>query len=111
MYIAKLALIVPGIPKRFISGSVQCVPVLTATTLLVPGYVDHVEVEGIAKFISELNPEIPYSLLVFHPDFMMRDLPITPVKQVKLCYEAAKKHLRNVNIGNLHLLGLSGVGF
>ena len=87
------------------------VPVLTATTLLVPGYVDHVEVEGIAKFISELNPEIPYSLLVFHPDFMMRDLPITPVKQVKLCYEAAKKHLRNVNIGNLHLLGLSGVGF
>jgi pyruvate formate lyase activating enzyme len=83
------------------------VPVLTATTLLVSGYVDHVEVEQIAKFIAELNPEIPYSLLVFHPDFMMRDLPVTPVKQVKLCYEAAKKHLKNVNIGNIHLLGLS----
>mgnify|MGYP000147265773 CR=1 FL=1 len=82
------------------------VPMLTATTLLVPGYVDHEEVEGIAKFIAELNPEIPYSLLVFHPDFMMCDLPVTPLKQVKLCYEAAKKHLKKVHVGNLHLLGL-----
>lgn len=81
------------------------VPVLSATTLLVPGYVDHVEVEGIAKFIGEFNPEIPYSLLVFHPEYQMRDLPITPIEQVRTCYEAAKKHLRNVNIGNIHLLG------
>ncbi|MEM2914731.1 MAG: radical SAM protein, partial [Candidatus Bathyarchaeia archaeon] len=80
------------------------VPVLTATTLLVPGYVDSVEVESIAKFIGELNSEIPYSLLVFHPDFLMQDLPITPVGQVKACYESAKKHLKNVNIGNAHLL-------
>ncbi len=79
-------------------------PILTATTLLVPGYVDKVEVEDIAKFIAELNPEIPYSLLVFHPDYLMKDLPITPTGQVKACYETAKKYLKNVNIGNVHLL-------
>lgn len=79
-------------------------PVLTATTLLVPGYVDEVEVEGIAKFLSEFNPEIPYSLLIFHPDYVMRDLPVTPPQQVEKCYKVASKHLKNVHIGNLSLL-------
>lgn len=81
-------------------------PVLTATTLLVPGYVDKREIEKIARFISELNPEIPYSLLVFHPDFHMMDLPITPRKQVEECYLVAKKYLKNVDIGNKYLLFL-----
>ncbi len=81
-------------------------PVLTATTLLVPFYIDEQEVEQIAQFIANLNPEIPYSLLVFHPDFYLRDLPITPREQVKRCYDAAKKYLDNVNIGNQQLLGV-----
>ncbi len=85
------------------------VPILTATTLLVPDYVDAFEVERIAKFIRELNPEIPYSLLIFHSDFMMRDLPVTPKKQVEECYHIAKKHLKNVHVGNLHLLGLNAL--
>lgn len=79
-------------------------PVLTATTLLVPGYVDEVEVSNIARFISSLNDEIPYSLLIFHPDYMMMDMPVTPKKQVFRCFDEAKKHLKHVNIGNLHLL-------
>ncbi|MEA2076268.1 MAG: radical SAM protein [Euryarchaeota archaeon] len=79
-------------------------PVLTATTLLVPFYVDEKEVENIAAFIASINPEIPYSLLVFHPDFYMRDMPITSREQVFKCYEAAKRHLKNVNIGNKQLL-------
>jgi pyruvate formate lyase activating enzyme len=79
-------------------------PVLTATTLLVPFYVDEKEVELIAQFIARINPDIPYSLLVFHPSFYMRDMPITPRAQVFKCYEAAKKHLKKVNIGNQQLL-------
>ena len=81
-------------------------PVLTATTLLVPGYVDAAEVDQIARFIADFNDEIPYSLLIFHPAFRMQDLPITPMKQVTDCYRAAKKHLRRVNVGNLHLIGV-----
>lgn len=84
-------------------------PVLTATTLLVPGYVDSQEVEGIARFLADLDPEIPYSLLIFHPDYMMRDLPITPVNQVVECYKAARRYLKNVNVGNLHLIGFSSM--
>ena len=92
------------IAEEFFEGTHP--PVLTATTLLVPFYVDELEVENIARFIAGIDPDIPYSLLVFHPDFYMRDMPITPREQVQRCYEAAKRHLKNVNIGNKQLLGL-----
>lgn len=78
--------------------------VLSATTLLVPYYIDEEEVEEIAKFISNINPDIPYSLLVFHPDYKLSDLPVTPISQVRKCYEVARKYLNRVNVGNLHLL-------
>jgi pyruvate formate lyase activating enzyme len=78
--------------------------VLTATTLLVPFYVDEGEVEKIALFIAHNNPDIPYSLLVFHPDLYLEDLPITPREQVFACYDAAKQHVHRVHIGNRGLL-------
>jgi len=78
--------------------------VLTATTLLVPFYVDQGEVGEIASFIAHSNPEIPYSLLVFHPDFYLEDLPVTPREQVFACYDAAKRHVHRVFIGNRGLL-------
>jgi len=80
------------------------VPVLSVCTLLVPGYVDVEEVEGIARFISGISPEIPYTLLAFYPCYMMNDLPTTSKKQALECQRAAEKYLRNVRIGNLHLL-------
>ena len=78
--------------------------VISATTHLVPYYVDEKEVESIARFISSLSDEIPYSLLIFHPDFRLSDMPITPKRQVMRCYEVAKRYLKRVHIGNLHLL-------
>ncbi|MEM3488356.1 MAG: radical SAM protein [Nitrososphaerota archaeon] len=79
-------------------------PTICATTLLVPGYVDAIEVGAIADFIASIDPEIPYSLLVFHPDFVMYDLPVTPIKQVQECLKTVKNKLKNVWIGNIHLL-------
>jgi hypothetical protein len=35
---------------------------------------------------------------------MMQDLPITPAKQAFEAYRTAKKHLKNVELGNIHLL-------
>lgn len=83
-------------------------PFLTATTLLVPGYVDGEEVGRIAEFIASFSPEIPYSLLVFYPAYCMSDLPVTSKEQVIRCFRAAKDAgLRRIHVGNLHLLGLS----
>lgn len=81
-------------------------PILVASTLLVPGYVDKKEVFNIAKFISELDPSIPYSLLGFAPNFYMPDLPCTSKRHAEDAQDAAKEAgLLNVNIANRHLLG------
>jgi Pyruvate-formate lyase-activating enzyme len=93
------------IAGKFFEGSDP--PVLMATTLLVPHYIDEVEVEKTAEFIASLDPGIPYSLLVFHPAFCMNDLPVTPRSQVERCYEAAKRHLERVYVGNKHLLAMA----
>ncbi len=79
-------------------------PFLIASTLLVPGYVDAEEVEAIARFVASLDPEIPYSLLAFGPEYLMADMPTTSRKQAEECYEAAANHLENVRVGNIHLL-------
>lgn len=79
-------------------------PLLTASTLLVPGYVGVEEVENIARFIAGLDPDIPYSLLAFYPQFYMNDLPTTSKKEAMECMGAARKYLKRVRIGNIHLL-------
>ncbi len=80
-------------------------PLLVASTLLVPGYIDKGEVTGIAAFISSLDPDIPYALLAFHPDFLMADLPATSKHQAMECLEAARAvGLSRVRLGNIHLL-------
>lgn len=79
-------------------------PVLSASTLLVPGYVDAEEVEVIAKLISEIDPSIPYTLLAFYPCYVMDDLPTTTRKQATECKQTAEKYLQRVRVGNIHLL-------
>ena len=80
-------------------------PFLIASTLMIPGYVDEQEVAQIAAFIASLNPDIPYSLLAFHPQFQMQDLPPTSRKQAQKSLDAARSAgLTRVKIGNLHLL-------
>jgi pyruvate formate lyase activating enzyme len=80
-------------------------PVLIANTLMVTGYVDAAEVAAIARFIAALDPDIPYSLLAFHPQFYMSDLPLTSRELAEQCRQAAMDAgLKKVRIGNMHLL-------
>jgi pyruvate formate lyase activating enzyme len=86
-------------------GARPQVPLLCASTLLVPGYVDLEEIHGLARFIAALNPDIPYSLLGFYPHFFLQDLPVTTrnfALQAKGVAEDAG--VRRVHLGNPHLL-------
>jgi len=86
-------------PKRKIP------PFLVASSLLIPGYIDRKEISNIAKFIASLDPDIPYSLLAFCPQFYMYDLPTTSKKDAfELRDVAMKAGVKNVRIGNIHLL-------
>lgn len=81
-------------------------PLLIASTLLIPGYVDEKEVRGISNFLAGIDPDIPYALLAFHPSFFMDDLPYTSRKHLERCLEIAiDAGLRRIHAGNFHLLG------
>lgn len=81
-------------------------PLLIASTLLTPGYAGPDEIGRLASFIAGLNPDIPYSLLGFHPCFYLADLPATSAEHARQAYErAVSTGLNRVHIGNVHLLG------
>ncbi len=114
---SKLSMALSGVPNEQVYKNFEMlyhefwheakIPIITATTLLVPGYIMPEDVEEIVRFIADLNPDIPYSLLIFHPDWMMRDLPITPKKIVYECERIAKKYLNKVHVGNMFLLAMA----
>jgi pyruvate formate lyase activating enzyme len=78
---------------------------VVVSTLLVPGYIDVKEVSHIARFIADLNPDIPYALLGFAPHFFMPDLPCTSVRHAHEAEAAARAAgLTRVRVGNRRLL-------
>jgi len=80
-------------------------PLLVASTLLVPGYIDEAEIGALARFIARLNPDIPYALLAFYPHFFLSDLARTSRRHAEACLAAAQAAgLRRVRLGNVHLL-------
>ncbi|MDI6641138.1 MAG: radical SAM protein [Elusimicrobiota bacterium] len=89
-------------------GKRQDPPLLIASTLLVPGYIDEEEIYNIASFIASIDKTIPYSLLGFYPIFYLQDLPTTSKTQAEKSLKAAKNAgLVKVHIGNRHLLSAS----
>ncbi|MCX7762761.1 MAG: radical SAM protein [Candidatus Kryptonium sp.] len=80
-------------------------PLVVASTLIVPGYINADEVYKIARFISQIDENIPYSLLAFYPQFYLYDLPITSKELMRECVESAiSAGLKRVHVGNIHLL-------
>jgi pyruvate formate lyase activating enzyme len=80
-------------------------PLLVASTLLIPDYIDEDEIRNIARFIASLDRDIPYTLLGFYPHFFMSDIPVTSKEFAYSCLHIARQEgLRNVRIGNPHLL-------
>jgi pyruvate formate lyase activating enzyme len=80
-------------------------PLVIASTLLVPGYIDAEEVGRIARFIAGIDPRIPYTMLAFAPHFVLHDLGFTTRRQAEDAEAAARAAgLTRVRIGNRHLL-------
>jgi pyruvate formate lyase activating enzyme len=81
------------------------VPLLVASTLMVPGYVNEEEVTLISNYLADIDPTTPYSLLAFHPAYMMNDLPSTSRIQAEACVKAAREAgMENVRVGNEWIL-------
>lgn len=73
------------------------------TTLILPGTNDgEEELAGMAHFIAEIDPDIPWHVSRFHPDYRMMDVAATPIEILKKAYSIGKKSgARYVYIGNV----------
>jgi pyruvate formate lyase activating enzyme len=73
------------------------------TTLVVPGLNDgDEELAAIARFIAGVDPDIPWHISRFHPDFEYREAPPTPAKTLRAAYEIGRREgLRYLYIGNM----------
>ncbi len=73
------------------------------TTLIVPGSNDSKDELGdIARFIAETDPDIPWHISRFHPDYQFTDSELTPLSVLETAYNFGKAEgLRYVYLGNV----------
>ncbi|MFZ0447602.1 MAG: AmmeMemoRadiSam system radical SAM enzyme [Desulfatiglandaceae bacterium] len=76
---------------------------LEVTTLIIPGLNDSVhELKSLARFLADLNPDIPWHISRFHPTYRLLNLPATPAETIhRACdvgYEAGLKYVYPGNI-------------
>ncbi|MFZ7112025.1 MAG: AmmeMemoRadiSam system radical SAM enzyme [Desulfatiglandales bacterium] len=76
---------------------------LEITTLVIPGENDDEEqLSGIAHFIADVDPDIPWHISRFHPDYQYGDLSATPPATLKEAYALGKEAgLRYLYVGNV----------
>ena len=71
------------------------------TTLIVTGENDSdAEMESLSAWLASVNPEIPYHVSRFFPNYQMQDRAATPVKTIYHLADIARKHLKFVYTGN-----------
>ena len=74
------------------------------TTLIIPGLNDSdEELRSIATFIADLDPDIPWHVSAFSPQYRMADRPRTPAARVAPAREIGlAAGLKHVYCGNIH---------
>ncbi len=73
------------------------------TTLVVPGLNDSPgELEAIARFIASVDPDIPWHISRFHPDYEYTQAQATPVPTLRAAAETGRREgLRYIYVGNV----------
>jgi pyruvate formate lyase activating enzyme len=72
------------------------------TTLIIPGENDgDEEMEAMAKWIAELNMEIPLHLTRHFPNYKWTDKTITPKDTLVRLQKIANRYLKHVYLGNI----------
>ena len=73
------------------------------TTLLIPGLNDtDEELQDIARFIAGLGRETPWHISRFHPQYKLRDIPVTPLDSLHRAAQIGRESgLKYVYSGNV----------
>lgn len=80
---------------------------LEITNLIIPEQNDDPEeFQQLVDFIESLSPHIPLHLSAYHPSYEMTE-PATPTVTLKKALAMARKKLKFVYVGNIHIDGAS----
>lgn len=73
------------------------------TTLVIPDQNDdEEELTQIARFIHDLDPDIPWHISRFHPDYQFTEARPTPVETLRKAFQIGRKEgLRYIYVGNV----------
>jgi pyruvate-formate lyase-activating enzyme len=75
--------------------------VLEVLTLYIPGWVDENQIGKIARNLADLDPEIPFTILAFFPEYKLKHLRSPTLFEMLRAYFAARDAgLENVKLGN-----------
>ena len=75
---------------------------LEVLSLLIPGWVEADQIELIAGILNEVDPELPFTILAFFPEYQLKDASPPTVSQMLEAYEKARDAgLVNVRLGNI----------
>ena len=76
---------------------------LEVVTLVVPGFNDaEAELDGIARFLAQLSPDIPWHVTAFYPNYKLTDRPPTSRALLdRACNAGKNTGLRYVYAGNM----------
>ena len=71
--------------------------------MIVPGQnADEEELANIAHFIADVDPNIPWHISRFHPDYKFTSIGATPLEVLKKAHSIGKREgLRYIYIGNV----------
>jgi pyruvate formate lyase activating enzyme len=76
--------------------------VMEVLSLVIPGWVEEDQIGAIAKLISQVNRNIPFTILAFFPEYKMKNIPAPNIEQMLKAYDKARETgLLNIRLGNL----------
>ncbi len=79
----------------------QAVCHVEVTTLIIPDENDaEEEIAAISRWLGAINPDLPYHISRFFPQYQYQDRHATDVRKIYRLAEIARRHLRYVYTGN-----------
>ena len=76
--------------------------VLEVLSLFIPGLVEGDDLEKIARSLKKVDPEIPFTILAFFPEYKMKDFPKPSAAKMVEAYQRVKATgLKNIRLGNV----------
>ena len=86
------------LPAEMISLGFQ----LEVLSLFIPGWVEEDQLVNIARLLVSIDPEIPFTLLAFFPEYRLKDArPPTVTEMISAYHSVKDAGIINIRIGNI----------